>query len=102
MTTEAAAQPAHYPPTEEEWDGWVSASKTRNFLDRDPILDWLSRHGRDKGFVPDDELPGTDQRTDMRNFVFGQGMAFENAVVALIRSEFETVRPGGVMWRIGS
>ncbi len=60
---------------------WVSASRTRNYCQRDPLLDWLDRHGEGKGFVPDHKLPGHDERTDFLKFVFAKGQAFEAAVV---------------------
>src|SRR5688572_19100734 len=79
------------PVTPEDWDEWVSASRTRAFCLDDPLLDWLDRFGAQHGFVPDDELDGYDQRTDMRSFVFDHGRAFEEAVVGLIRGRFRTV-----------
>jgi hypothetical protein len=80
------------PVTPEDWDEWVSASRTRAFCLDDPLLDWFDRFGAQHGFVPDDELDGYDQRTDMRSFVFEHGRAFEEAVVGLIRGRFRTVR----------
>jgi hypothetical protein len=80
------------PATPEEWDGWVSAGRTRNHVEGDPLLDWLGRYGRENGFTPDDELDGYDPRTDMRLFVLERGIAFEDAVMALIRARLETVR----------
>ena len=52
------------PQTPAEWDEWVSAGRTRNWCEDDPLLDWLDRYGRAKGFVPDTELEGYDPRTD--------------------------------------
>lgn len=79
---------------ERDWDDWVSASRTRNWLDQDPLLDWLRRYGREHGFVPDDELPGYDPRTSMRDFVLEQGKRFEEGVMQLIRQRLPTERVG--------
>jgi len=80
------------PDSDDAWHDWVSATRTRNFLEDDPLLDWLALYGADHGFTPDDQLPGYDVRTDMRDFIFGKGIAFEAAVVALIREQLPTVR----------
>src|SRR4029078_781933 len=60
---------------------WVSASKTRNYLNGEPLLDWLHLLGPHRGFVPDHELPGYDPRTDFTQFIFGKGHEFEAAVM---------------------
>ncbi len=80
------------PATRAEWDDWVAAGKTRNWLEEDPLLDWLGRYGPAKGFVPDTDLDGYDPRTDMRRFILDQGLRFEDGVVALIRDRLSTVR----------
>lgn len=66
------------PGTRDEWFEWVSASRTRNWCLKDPLLDWLHLHGADRGFVPD--APG-DARCDFREFVFQQGRRFEAGVL---------------------
>jgi hypothetical protein len=65
------------PRTSEEWDGWVSASRTRNYLLDDPLLDWLSLYGEAKGF----ERDAVDPRTDFGAFVMRKGVEFEAAVM---------------------
>jgi len=70
-------------------DDWVSASTTRNFLLRDPLVDWLARFGRDQGFVRDDEQPDYDQRLEFAPFIMGRGNAFEAAVT----DHFRTLSP---------
>jgi hypothetical protein len=82
------------PHTPAEWDEWVSAGRTRNWCEDDPLLDWLSRHGRAKGFVPDDELDGFDPRTDFLGFVLAQGKLFEEKVLELIAATVDVRRVG--------
>ena len=74
------------PRAPEEWDAWVSAGRTRNFCEDDPLLDWLDRYGKEHGFLPDDELLGYDPRTDLLPFLFEQGHLFEEGVMRLLRS----------------
>ena len=35
---------------------WVSASKLYNYINDDPLLDWLNLHGKNKGYKTDDEI----------------------------------------------
>ncbi|MCH8814587.1 MAG: hypothetical protein IH957_05725 [Chloroflexi bacterium] len=74
------------PNTDADWQDWVSASKTRNFAEQDPLLDWLNEHGVGKGFQRDDELPDYDERTDFLRFLFAKGIEFESAVLAHLQS----------------
>ena len=71
-----------FEPTEaDDWKPWVAATDTRNYAIDDPILDWLVIFGTDRGFVPDQEYPRYDPRTDFTDFVFKQGGKFETAVI---------------------
>ena len=71
-----------------EWDGWVSATRTRNCVLGDPLVDWLNRYGEMKGY----ERDRPDPRTDFLGFVFRKAREFETRVVThLIR-----LLPGGV------
>ena len=85
-------------PGPDEWDAWVSASRTRNFVRDDPLLDWLHLFGRDGGFVPDDERPGFDPRTDFRAFVLDKGQGFEAGVMRLL-DEWIGTHPIGEDWQ---
>ena len=79
------------PETDAEWDEWVSASRTRNHVLDQPLLDWLDRYGEEHGFERDPE----HEPTDFLHFLFGQGNAFEAAVVEHLRGlvEVRTIVP---------
>gem|GEM_PF-269820 len=81
----------------EDLDGWVSASRTRNWLLGDPLLDWLNLHGEAAGFVRDDQRPGYDARTDAGLFMREQGIVFDAGVMRLLadRHEVTTISTGG-------
>ena len=79
------------PHEREDWRDWVSATRARNWLNDDPLLDWLGRYGEDAGFERDDEAEDYDPRTSFREFVFRQGDAFEAGVIELLRAETDVV-----------
>ncbi len=69
------------PQTGAEWDAWVSAGALRHWCDGDPLLDWLDRYGRDKGFVRDDRLPTYEPRFDLARVLAGRNEHFEELVL---------------------
>ena len=79
------------PETAEEWDEWVSASRTRNHVLGQPLLDWLDRYGEEHGF----ERDPVEEETDFLHFLFGKGNAFEAAVAEHLRGlvEVRTIVP---------
>lgn len=80
------------PGADSPWDAWVSASKTRNYLHDDPLLDWLNAFGESKGFTRDDKTPGYDGRTNFGPFIFRKGNEFEEAVVRHLGGVYKVVR----------
>ena len=80
------------PDRDTEWSSWVTADDTRNWIIRDPILDWLSMHGGRAGFRRDDENANYDPRTDFRRFVIDRGFAFEAAVLKLLQARVDVIR----------
>ena len=74
------------PTSRSEWGEWIAATRTRNYVLGDPLLDWLAMHGSPKGFVQDRDYPGYDVRTDFTQFIFAQGRLFEEAVMEQIES----------------
>jgi hypothetical protein len=77
------------PVTAQDWDLWVSAGRTRNHLQDDPIMDWLELYGDAAGFTRDDQRPDWDPRTDLLTFLFEQGHRFEAEVMRLIGERLE-------------
>lgn len=67
---------------DDRWAGWVAATHTHNWVEQDPVVDWLNLYGRQNGFVPDNEQPGYDPRFDYVHAVLKQAAAFERSVVA--------------------
>ena len=68
-----------------DWDEWVPASATRNYVLGDPLLDWLDRFGEAKGFVPS----VVDERADFYEFIFKKGSQFERKVIEHLRHQLE-------------
>ena len=83
------------PRSPDDWQDWISATATRNHALNDPLLDWLDLFGRARGFVPDEELPGYDPRTDFTRFITRKGREFEEAVTAHLRT-LTSVHDSGV------
>src|SRR5262249_23783246 len=70
---------------------WVSATRTRAYLLQDPLLDWLERHGEQRGFPRDDRSPEYDPRTDFAGFILRKGLEFEAAVLRILATQFQVV-----------
>ena len=74
------------PVAPEDWGGWVSATRLRGHLLRDTLSDWLNQYGKDNGFRRDDTFDDYDERIAFAPFIMGQGIRFEQAVVAHLAS----------------
>ncbi len=69
------------------WNNWVSASAVRNWIEEEPLLDWLKLCGEDKGLRPDGKRAQYDRNTDMAVFLREKGRAFEAGVIGLLRDK---------------
>lgn len=72
------------PADRAEADLWVSPAALRAWCLDDPLLDWLNRFGRERGFIPDHERPGYDPELDFSRWITEKGLAFEAAVIDLL------------------
>jgi predicted RecB family nuclease len=79
------------PSTEEDWQDWVSPTATKNYVLRDPLLDWLELYAEAHGFQRDTAYPDYDARTDFTSFMTEQGRRFGEAVLRHLRALTEVV-----------
>lgn len=75
------------PSSDAAWADWVSASRTRNFVLDETLLDWLDLFGPARGIRADQMRDGYDPRTDFSAFILARGEAFEAAVVRRLKRE---------------
>ena len=79
------------PTSWEEWDHWVSAGRTRNWMLQDPLLDWLDRYGRNFGYLQERDLRGYNRNLDFLQFIFERGHAFEAGILRLFQAKYDVV-----------
>uniref|UniRef100_A0A6C0LXX4 Uncharacterized protein n=1 Tax=viral metagenome TaxID=1070528 RepID=A0A6C0LXX4_9ZZZZ len=80
---------------------WVSATATRNWMIKDPLLDWLQNESRTlvskhpsyeshvvRATVDHDALPDAPIDNSFAKFLMQQGIAFESSIIKHIRNIF--------------
>lgn len=82
------------PDSQDNWAGWVSASRTRNFVLDDPLLDWLDLYGKANGFARDTDISGYDPLLDFSRFVMDKGNQFEEAFMRWLSDKTDVVTIG--------
>ena len=89
LTHKEDGTPVDVPRSREDWQQWVSADRTRNWMLNDPLLDWLDWYGKDKGYIPAQSGPGYRAELDFLPFIFEQGRKFEEGILRLLREQHE-------------
>lgn len=79
------------PDSSADWDQWVSAGRTRNWLMKDPLIDWLQLYGESRGYTPKQDTPDYDKRLDFVQFIFQKGNEFETGILNLLKERYEVV-----------
>ena len=79
----------HIPETQEDWRQWVSAGRTRNWMLGDPLIDWLRLYGRDRDYIPKQELDNYVKELDFLEFIFERGQEFESGILRLFEQRYE-------------
>ena len=77
------------PRSREEWQQWVNAGRTRNWMLDNPLLDWLDLYGKDKGYRPVENGPDNPVELDFLPFIIRQGRRFEEGILRLLRQKRE-------------
>jgi|LauGreDrversion4_2_1035121.scaffolds.fasta_scaffold02082_9 hypothetical protein len=86
---------------------WIGASKLYNYINDDPLLDWLQMYGKIKGYKTDDEINyeiycnntkedilSFDEYTNRNNeysfmkYIINQGIEYENYVINQIKNKY--------------
>ena len=72
-----------------DWQQWVSAGRTLNWMMRAPLLDWLDLYGEERGYMSEKDGPKYDARLDFLPFIFKQGRAFEDGIFQLLQERYQ-------------
>ena len=62
---------------------WISGSQTRNYMLKDPLLDWLNLYGENKGYKKEIKL------FDFSNYIKKKGDEFETYIISIIKNKYE-------------
>jgi hypothetical protein len=67
---------------------WISATSTRNYILKDPLLDWLNLYGIEKGFNKDSEYESELQKKlNFTKYIMNKGIEFEKYIIDQIKDK---------------
>jgi len=89
LTYRKDGTPVDVPRSREDWQQWVSAGRTRNWMLDNPLLDWLDLYGKEKGYQPDENGPNNPTELDFLPFIIRQGRRFEEGILRLLQKRYE-------------
>ena len=76
------------PVSTDDWQQWVSAGRTRNWMLDDPLIDWLQLYGKSRDYLLKQELAGYDKGLDFLEFIFDKSREFEAGILRLFQDQF--------------
>ena len=77
------------PESHDDWQRWVSAGRTRNWMLDDSLIDWLRLYGEDRDYIPKQELDSYVEELDFLTFIFERGQEFEAGILRLLEERYE-------------
>ena len=77
------------PVSTDDWQQWVSAGRTRNWMLDDPLIDWLQLYGKSRDYLLKQELAGYDKDLDFLEFIFDKGREFEAGILRLFQDQYD-------------
>ena len=77
------------PVSHDDWQQWVSAGRTRNWILDDPLIDWLQLYGKSCDYIPKTAWSGYEKDLDFLEFIFERGREFEAGILRLFRQRHD-------------
>ena len=79
------------PVSQDDWQQWVSAGRTRNWTLDDPLIDWLQLYGKSRDYIPKKELADYNKYLDFLAFLLDQGRKFEVGILRLLQARYDVI-----------
>ena len=76
-----------------KWDNWVSATKIRNYMIDDPIIDWLNLYPKKVSHIKGPNMSVNNGHITFQQYIMSQGLIFEQKIINIISTKF----PGKVV-----
>ena len=79
------------PVSQDDWQLWVSAGRTRNWMLGDPLIDWLQLYGESHDYIPRRESASYNKDLDFLEFISERSRAFEAGILRLFQEQYEVI-----------
>lgn len=74
---------------EYNWNEWVSATDTKNYMLNDPILDWYNLYAMCNGITPDKNQRDKEKgKYNFNEYIMNRGIEFENSILLNLEKRF--------------